>query len=71
MPMPRHSALSDQPLSANCVVCGRRFSRSLKWFKRNKFKCPFCGGQIDWEPLFELIMNSLKLLRNLLKPPDK
>jgi hypothetical protein len=40
-------------------------------FQTNKYKCPFCGGQFDWERLLELIKSSPKLLWNLLKPPDK
>lgn len=33
-----------------CKDCGHKFSALVSWLKRNKVKCPKCGGDVQRLP---------------------
>lgn len=53
-------------LTIGCLGCAKQFTQTLRWFDRQKFKCPDCGEKFDDKPLKELVSAAVKRARDSL-----
>jgi hypothetical protein len=54
-------------LTAKCLGCGKNYTHRLTWFQANRFKCPSCGGDIDPEPMRQMMLANLRSVKSAIK----
>lgn len=53
--------------TAECLGCGKSYTRQLAWLQKKNLLCPKCGGAIDKEALLDDLRVALEFSNALIK----
>jgi peptide subunit release factor 1 (eRF1) len=64
-------SFDDEPLEITCPKCGKKIKKTVRWFKADGRKCPFCGLSFETTKFRRDMKEAEKLAEDALRDISK